>query len=221
MNDIMNIFLILLSQMFQNPDFLLRLPVESLLVADHFERHVSLRFMIIGFHDLSKASFTDNFDNFIAISDVVMWNLDVGALIVIVATIIRTTNHTLSFLCVWTNKPDFWIIKDLMMFKTSQFVHELFHCCLWRHGQPASFKRTGAICARSSSRRWRSVSRNRCWPMNSRKAMHFVGDLVPILLVCFLFKQLLYLNASDNRQSTRHGRIMGFNIAFRRRFQWW
>ena len=51
---------ILLAQMLQDADLLLRLPVETLLVADHFQSQVLLKFVVIYFSHLPKATFADD-----------------------------------------------------------------------------------------------------------------------------------------------------------------
>ena len=41
---------------FEDSDFFLRLSMETLLIADDFERHVALRFVVERFNDLPKRS---------------------------------------------------------------------------------------------------------------------------------------------------------------------
>lgn len=50
---------VLLAQVLQDADFLLRLPVEALLVAHHLQSQVLMHFVIIHFGHLPKATFTD------------------------------------------------------------------------------------------------------------------------------------------------------------------
>lgn len=51
---------ILLPQVLQDADFLLRLPVETLLVAHHFQSQVLLQFVVIYLRNLAKATFTND-----------------------------------------------------------------------------------------------------------------------------------------------------------------
>lgn len=51
---------ILLAKVLQDADLLLRLPVEALLVAHHFESQVLLQFVIVHLCHLAKATFTND-----------------------------------------------------------------------------------------------------------------------------------------------------------------
>lgn len=51
---------VLLAQVLQDADLLLRLPVEALLVAHHFESQVLLQLVVVDFSHLSKATLTDD-----------------------------------------------------------------------------------------------------------------------------------------------------------------
>ena len=46
--------------------------MKALFVANHFDRDVALRFVIVNFHDLSETALADNFQHFIPIRDVIM-----------------------------------------------------------------------------------------------------------------------------------------------------
>lgn len=58
-HDIHGAVTILLTQVFQDSDFLLRLPVETLLIAHHFQSQVLLQFMVIYLGHLAKATLTN------------------------------------------------------------------------------------------------------------------------------------------------------------------
>lgn len=51
---------ILLAQMLQDADLLLRLPVETLLIAHHFQSQVLLQFVVVYLSHLAKATFPNN-----------------------------------------------------------------------------------------------------------------------------------------------------------------
>lgn len=51
---------ILLPQVFQDADFLLGLPVETLLVAHHFQGQMLLQFVVVHLRYLAKATLTNN-----------------------------------------------------------------------------------------------------------------------------------------------------------------
>lgn len=59
-HDIHGAVAILLSQMLQDADLLLRLPVETLLVAHHFQSQVLLQFVVVYLGHLSEATFTND-----------------------------------------------------------------------------------------------------------------------------------------------------------------
>lgn len=51
---------VLLAQVLQDADLLLRLPVEALLVPHHFQSQVLLQFVVVYLSHLAKATFTNN-----------------------------------------------------------------------------------------------------------------------------------------------------------------
>lgn len=53
---------------------------------------------------LSKAALANDFENFIAIGDVIMWNMDVGTLVIIITPIVGPTHHPCPLLSVGSNK---------------------------------------------------------------------------------------------------------------------
>ena len=79
-DDVAAIVFILFSQMFQYSDLFLRLSVESFLIPHHFQSNMLMRFVVVHFKDLSKWTFSYHFKNLVAISNVVMGDVDVGAL---------------------------------------------------------------------------------------------------------------------------------------------
>lgn len=59
-HDIHGAVTILLAQVLQDADLLLRLPVEPLLIADHFQSQVLLQFVVVHFSHLTKTAFSNN-----------------------------------------------------------------------------------------------------------------------------------------------------------------
>lgn len=53
---------------------------------------------------LSKAAFPDDFQDFVAVGDVVMRDVDVGALIIVIATIVGSAQNAWPLLCIRTKK---------------------------------------------------------------------------------------------------------------------
>ena len=79
-DDVAAVILVLFSQMLQDPDLLLGLPVEPLLVSHHLQRHMEMRFVVVDLQNLSEGSLANHFENLITISYVVMRDVNVGAL---------------------------------------------------------------------------------------------------------------------------------------------
>ena len=77
MDDIAAVVFILLPQMFQDSNFLLRLTMKSLLISDHFQSNVLVGFVIIHFQNLSKGTLSNHLENLVPISYVVMRDVDV------------------------------------------------------------------------------------------------------------------------------------------------
>lgn len=97
---------ILLAQVFQDPYLLLRLAVESLLVADHLECDARAVAVIVDLDDLTEASLTQHAQNLVAVRYVVMWHVHVRALVVVVAVVVGTVQQTLLLLGIRTDKVD-------------------------------------------------------------------------------------------------------------------
>lgn len=112
--------------------FFLRLPVEAFLVAYHFESDVLVGLVVVRLDDLSEATLPDDFEHFVPVSDVVVWDVNVGTLLVVVFAIIGVSDHSGPFLGVDSDEVDLRIVEDLEVFVRRQFVHvelhDLFGC---------------------------------------------------------------------------------------------
>lgn len=138
-DDIHRGVLVLFAQVLQDADFLGRLPVKPLLVAHHFECHLLVVLVVVRLDHLAEAALADDFQHLIPVCDMVMGHVNVGALIVVVTSIVRTTNDTLPFLCIWTYEIDLGIGEDLLVLEHCQLSHVLFHGLLWSQRRRLGF----------------------------------------------------------------------------------
>lgn len=53
---------------------------------------------------LSKAALADDLQDFVAVRDVVVWNVDVGSLIIVVAAVVGSAHDPRPLLGIWSNK---------------------------------------------------------------------------------------------------------------------
>jgi len=74
-NDVCRIVLIDLAELVQDPDFLLRLSMETLFIANHLQSDIDAVLVVEDMHHLSKTAFADHFEHLIAVGNVIMWNL--------------------------------------------------------------------------------------------------------------------------------------------------
>uniref|UniRef100_A0A3B3QG51 Uncharacterized protein n=1 Tax=Paramormyrops kingsleyae TaxID=1676925 RepID=A0A3B3QG51_9TELE len=59
-----------------------------------------------------------------------MGHVDVGALVVIIATIIGAPNHAGPLLGIWTSEVNLWVVEYFLMLKGREFGHVLLHSLL-------------------------------------------------------------------------------------------
>lgn len=126
-DDIHCIVFILLSKIAQYPNLLLRLSMKALLVANHFQRHVFVCFVVVGLYDLSERSLANNLEDFVPVAYVIMRYMDIRALIVIVIAIVGHPNDSWPLLGVSPYKVDLWIIKYLVMLVRRELIHVQLH----------------------------------------------------------------------------------------------
>lgn len=74
-NDVVRSISVLLSQLIENSDFDQGLMMEALLIADDFDCHILICFVIERTYDLTEASLADDFEYFITITDVIVNHL--------------------------------------------------------------------------------------------------------------------------------------------------
>ena len=109
-NDVDGIVFILFFKMLQYPNFLLGLPMESFFVTYNFECDVKVIFVVVGLKNLTKRAFTDNFEDFVSVLDMVMGDMNVRTLMIVIAVVrVRSlvpVYKPRSFLSISTNKID-------------------------------------------------------------------------------------------------------------------
>ena len=156
-NEVEGIVLVLLSQVFQNADLFLSLPMKAFLVSDHLERNMLVTFVIVSFHDLTKTALAYHLEHLVPVGQVVMRDVSVRALIVIVATIVGRANDARPLLGVGANEVDLRVVEDFVMLVRSQFVHVKLHdllrrCnhCLWLEAAGAAATAIGTVVVGAS-----------------------------------------------------------------------
>lgn len=145
MNHVHRIVFVLLSEVLQDADLLLRLPVEPFLVAHHLERDVLTLLVVVRFHHLAEATLTDHFEHLVSVCYVVMRYVDVRALLVVVVAIVREPDQPGPFLGIRAYKVHLGVVEYLTVFVGGKFTHVEFHDLL----------------RASSRRRWPLVGRLR------------------------------------------------------------
>jgi len=102
--------------MLQDANLLLGLAVKSLFVSDHLERDVLVCLMIVDFEDLTERALANNFEDFVAIGDVVVWDVGVRALFIIISTVVRSADNAGSFFGVSTDEVYLRVVEYFMVF---------------------------------------------------------------------------------------------------------
>lgn len=149
-HDVVRIVLVLFFQVLQDTDFLLSLSVEPLLISDHFQGDVLVGFVIVGFDDLAERAFSDLFQDFVPIADVVMSHVEIRAFIIVEAAIIGPSDDSVSLLSIGADEVDLGIIEDFVMLVRRQFMHELLHRHFRRHGRRHSSAAAAGTVSSSS-----------------------------------------------------------------------
>ena len=77
-------------------------------------------------NDLTEASFADNFEYFVAISDVVVQDFVVAAVLVVVAAVVRGALLAVDLGRVLADVPDLWVAFHLLPFILGQLITVVF-----------------------------------------------------------------------------------------------
>lgn len=138
MDDVAGVVLVLFPQVLKDPDLLLCLSVEPLLISHHFEGNMLVCFVIVHFQHLPEAAFAYHLEDLVAVGYVVVWDMCVGTLFIIISTIVWSANDTRPLLSIRSNEVYLRVVENLMMFIWSKLVHvelhDLLRCChhcLW------------------------------------------------------------------------------------------
>lgn len=134
MDHVHRVVLVLLAEVLQDADLLLRLAVETFLVPHHLERYVLTLFVVVRFDDLPEATFANNFEHLVSISYVVVRYVDVRALLVVIFAIVREAYEPGPFLGVRAYKVHLGVVVYLAVFIGCKFVHVELHDLLGAGG---------------------------------------------------------------------------------------
>ena len=130
MDDVVSVVPILLSQVLQDPNLLICLAVESLLVPYHLQGYVLLCPMIVRLQHLTKASLSKDLEDLVAIGNVVVSDHLIRPSVIIIATVVRSTRDTLSLLGMLANKVDLRKGEDLLVLIGTQSGTVQLHCLI-------------------------------------------------------------------------------------------
>lgn len=112
MNYVHCIVLVLFPEMLQYPDLLLGLPVEALLIANHLQSNMLMRFVIVRLHYLTKTPLPNHFEHLVTVRDVIVRYVNIRSLFVVVFTVVRVADPARSLLCIHTNEIHLRIIVN-------------------------------------------------------------------------------------------------------------
>lgn len=125
-DDVHGIVLVLLAEVLEDADLLLRLPMEALLVAHHLERHVLVQLVVVGLDHLSEAALADDPQHLVAVGDVVVRDVDVRALLVVVAAVVARADDARPLLGVGPDEVDLRVVEDLVVLVRRQLAQVQF-----------------------------------------------------------------------------------------------
>lgn len=115
---------ILSSQMVQDSDLLLCLPMESFLVSDQLESHVLLVFVVIGLDHLAETAFPDDFQDLVTVGDVIVGDQHVAPGIIIVSVVVGTAGDSASLFSLGSYEVYPLIVVDFGVLVRSQLGAE-------------------------------------------------------------------------------------------------
>lgn len=133
-NHVHRVILILLSQVLQYTDLLLSLPVETLLVPHHLQSDVFALLVVVRFDNLTETTLSYHFQDLISIRNVVVRDVDVGALFVVVLAVVREADQTGPLLGVRAYEIHLWIVEYFAVLVRGEFVHIELHDLLGASG---------------------------------------------------------------------------------------
>lgn len=135
MDHVHRVVLVLLAEVLQDADLLLRLAVEPLLVTNHLERDVLALLVVVRLHYLTEATLADHLQHLVPVRYVIMGYVDVRALLVVVVAIVREPDQPGPFLGVRAYKVHLGVVENLTVFVGGKFAHVELHDLLGARGR--------------------------------------------------------------------------------------
>ncbi len=83
-DDVHPIVLVEVSEVLEDSNLFLSLPMKPFLIPDHLEGHMDVGLVVKGLYDLTKAPLPYHLENLVAVAHVVMLDVDIAPLLVIV-----------------------------------------------------------------------------------------------------------------------------------------
>lgn len=129
------VVLVLLAEVLQDTDLLLRLAVEALLVTYHLERDILALLVVVRLYYLTETTLTDHLQHLVSIRYVIVRYVNVRALLVVVVAIVREPDQPGPFLGVRAYKVHLGVVKYLTVFIRGKFAHVELHDLLGARGR--------------------------------------------------------------------------------------
>lgn len=122
---------VLFPQLVQYPHLDEGLVVEALLVADDFDCHVLVGFVVQRPDDLAEAALADDLEDFVPVADVVVDHLVVAAVVVVVARVEGAARFGVDFARVQPEVVHLGVLFNLLLFVVGQAGAVVFEG-LWK-----------------------------------------------------------------------------------------
>jgi hypothetical protein len=138
-NDVVIAILVFLSEVVEYADLHQSRMMESLFVPDDLDGDVLVGHVIERSDDLSEATLSDNFQNFVSVADVIVQNLDVATTFVVVAAVLRASWFAMNFARVQTQIPNLRVLLYFVLFELCQAVSVQLESVRWCHRKAIVF----------------------------------------------------------------------------------
>lgn len=119
---------VLLAQFVQYPNFDEGLMVEAFLIADDFDCHVLVGFVVQRPDDLTEAAFADDLKDFVSVADVVVDHLVITAVVIIVTRVECRSRLGIDFAGIESQVVDFRILFNFLLLIVCQAGSVIFEC---------------------------------------------------------------------------------------------
>lgn len=134
-DDVHGIVFVLLAEVLQYADLLLRLAVEPLLVADHLESDVLAFLVVVRLDDLTETTLADHLEHLVPVRYVIVGYVYVRALLIVVVAIVRKPDEPGTFLGVRAYEVHLGVIEYFTVFVGGKFAHVELHDLLGASGR--------------------------------------------------------------------------------------